>query len=243
MIEQHFEHMEVGEVDCLNGKLDGVDVKVIAMKEPDYVMSLMTTYGTLEPIEGATTRRDYKNNNGEMVRKTFNYTEIIYNHYHYRHAVDDHNNKRHSPISLEAIWATHWWPNRVFSFLLAVTEVNIKLTMEYFMGVDKVSMLVFRRNFAEALINNKDLHNQVDCSPNRELRPRSCHHQLLTVDSFKRWNGVKFVRAKTQFPQRKCTGCGRKVRTYCSCNPNNGLCNLCYTNHVVEIETVVEIDD
>jgi hypothetical protein len=93
--------------------MDNVQFNVFAMKELDYVMSLMSTYGTLEEID-----------DGGTIRKNFKYTEIIYNHFLYRHAVDDHNNKRHEPISLEVTWATQWWPNRVFAFFLAITEVN-----------------------------------------------------------------------------------------------------------------------
>ena len=72
-----------------------------------------------------------------MTTKTMNkrYCQILSNHFLYRHAVDDHNAKRHSPISLEVVWATKWWPNRVFAFLLAIMEVNCFLAESYF---DKV---------------------------------------------------------------------------------------------------------
>ena len=53
----------------------------------------------------------------------------------YQHSVDNHNNKRHSPISLEAVWGTKYWPNSVYSFLLAVTEVNVNLAAQYFGGM------------------------------------------------------------------------------------------------------------
>ena len=38
---------EVGHCDALVGKMNGVPFHVHAMKEPDYVMMLMSTYGTL----------------------------------------------------------------------------------------------------------------------------------------------------------------------------------------------------
>ena len=56
--------------------------------------------------------------------KRLKYPEVIHNHFQYHHAVDDHNAKRHSPISIEVVWATKRWPNRVFCFLLSITEVN-----------------------------------------------------------------------------------------------------------------------
>jgi hypothetical protein len=41
-----------------------------------------------------------------------------------KHWVDDVNNRRHDPIGLEDLWAMKWWPNRQFTFLLSVAEVN-----------------------------------------------------------------------------------------------------------------------
>jgi hypothetical protein len=58
----------------------------------------------------------------------FRYHEPFENHFLYRHAVDDHNNNRHSDISIEETWTTHRWENRVFAFILvAISEVNIWL--------------------------------------------------------------------------------------------------------------------
>ena len=47
----------------------------------------------------------------------------------FQHAVDDHNNLRHSGVSFEETWATKRWENRVFAFLLAITEVNMFLAL------------------------------------------------------------------------------------------------------------------
>ena len=63
----------------------------------------------------------------EMVR--FKYPEIALNHYTYQHAVDDNNNSQKSPISMDKTWVTSCWPNRVFSFLIGVKEVNILLSL------------------------------------------------------------------------------------------------------------------
>ena len=45
-IKQHFEGKQVGECDSWKGNMDEVLFHVYALKEPDYVMSLMSTYGT-----------------------------------------------------------------------------------------------------------------------------------------------------------------------------------------------------
>ena len=47
-IRDHFVQREVGDVDALPGIMDGVSFHVYAMKEPNYVLSLMSTYGMLE---------------------------------------------------------------------------------------------------------------------------------------------------------------------------------------------------
>ena len=93
------------------------------MKEPDYVMSLMSMYGTNDCDNGKETRHDWKEG-GTMKSLTFKCPEVIHNHFMFQHAVDDHNGKRHSPISLEVVWATKRWANMVFAFLLSITEVN-----------------------------------------------------------------------------------------------------------------------
>ena len=47
VIIQYFQDKEVGATDTLPGVLDGVPVDVHCMKEPDYVMMRMSSYGTL----------------------------------------------------------------------------------------------------------------------------------------------------------------------------------------------------
>ena len=46
----HFTEKGIGESDALQGMLDDVKFHVVAMKEPDYAMMFMTTYGTLAPV-------------------------------------------------------------------------------------------------------------------------------------------------------------------------------------------------
>ena len=46
-IIRHFNNKEVGETDAIRGELDGVQFYLYGMKEPDYIMQIMSTYGTL----------------------------------------------------------------------------------------------------------------------------------------------------------------------------------------------------
>ena len=132
VIKAHFEDKNVGDADSWAGTLDNIPFHVYAMKELDYVMSLMSTYGTNDRDNGKETQRDWKEG-PTMKSVTFKYPEVIHNHFMFRHAVDDHNGKRHSPISLEVVWATKRWANRVFAFLLSITEVNCFLAQSHFM--------------------------------------------------------------------------------------------------------------
>jgi hypothetical protein len=105
--------------------LDNAAFHLFAMKEPDYVMTLMSTYGTLGRKGKETERIVLENSIWQKIK--FQYPEVIHNHFKYRHMVDDHNNRRHSPISFETNWATKRWENRVFAFILSITEVNVML--------------------------------------------------------------------------------------------------------------------
>ena len=51
-IHAHFDEKEVGAADSWPGQLDNVPFHVYAMKEPDYVMSLMSSYGTNDREDG-----------------------------------------------------------------------------------------------------------------------------------------------------------------------------------------------
>ena len=239
-INDHFADRNVSEVDCWRGNFPSgnatVPFFIICMKEPKYIMMMMTTYGTDQEINEANTERIVDLGNGRTERIRFKYTEIFYNHFNFRHAVDDHNNNRHQPISVEVTWATQRWANRVFAFIFAISEVNTKLALEYFCGAEKLSMIAFQKKLAKALIFNSVLMQDVVAQRNYNLRDRSVDHNFLTVDPFRRWNGRRFVVAKTRYPQRRCISCGCRSRTYCSCNAERAMCHACFTNHVLAIE-------
>ena len=52
MIDAHFSDARVGHVDSWSGKLNDVPYDIFCMKEPDYVMKIMGTYGELTVSEG-----------------------------------------------------------------------------------------------------------------------------------------------------------------------------------------------
>jgi len=144
----HFEDKEFGEADAIKETLDNVPFHVFCMKVPDYVMQLMSTYGTLERM-GMDRMRQF--GNGQL---TFKYPEVVYNHYQYRDSVDNHNASCMYPIALEKQWKTTRWPLRVFQFFFAVTEQNIWLAYTKIYNQEEVSQQKFRQMFAKALIQN-----------------------------------------------------------------------------------------
>ena len=78
------------------------------MRQPDYTMKLMTTYGGLVPSNQRKekARRTFKEG-GEMKRVNFDYMVPFANHFDFGHAVDDHNNLHHQLPSLEEMLVTH----------------------------------------------------------------------------------------------------------------------------------------
>ena len=154
-IDKHlFDGKEVGVVGSLPSTLTGKAFKVSAMMEEDLVMKIMTTYGSCREVEqGATKRSMTDPTTGQKVTKTFNYYEAFYNHFTYRHQVDGHNNICHSPISLETLLRTNDWKVRVFSFVLALVEVNARLAYAYFAAKEPLTQIQFRRKLSKELIN------------------------------------------------------------------------------------------
>ena len=59
----------------------GVAYNIFCMKDPDYVMKLMTTYGTLDPTDNRTQRKFKRGD--VMETKEFMYTEVVANHFLY----------------------------------------------------------------------------------------------------------------------------------------------------------------
>ena len=93
-----------------------------------------------------------------MVNK-FKYKLPLDCHFRYRHAVDDHNNLRHSLPSIEDTWVIYLWECQVFAFILAISDVNIFLILRYFVyhGLrweGMPTLMDFCRKLAWQLINN-----------------------------------------------------------------------------------------
>ena len=68
------------------------------------------------------------------------------------------------------IWSTKRWLNRVFAFLLPVTEMNVALDMVEFCGKNPISQLEFRKSLAYALIHNEYFNLQNNVTPEKKAK-------------------------------------------------------------------------
>lgn len=255
-IESKMKTKEIGETDSVNGKLDGFKYNLFAMKDNIYVVKLMATWGslTISPRQEST-RRYQTNADGTRTSLHFKYTQPFALYYQHRHVVDDHNNLRHSLPSIEHTWTTVRWANRVFAFLLSISEVNTYKAFSYFVWKNKDFMTLhqFRHKLALSLINNEWLSSP-DCDVNEKSRrsngkrkrknandPKKLHnpslyHALFSAPpharkySHSKWD----LSSKSPYQQFTCRmpGCRNKVRSCCKCSPGEWLCKSCFPNHL-----------
>ena len=203
---------------------------VVGMKEPDYVMMIMTTYGTL--AEFGDEKRHYMVNRVKHVT-TFRYPEVVYNHYSYRDVIDNHNSFRMHLLSMEETWMTMRWPNRVFCFLSAITMVNEQKAATNFLNKPKMESLQSRQLLAKALINNK--HLRTGTTPRKRRKQQAAELTLTMVPPYKKIVHGRLTNCKTQYGKWKCTDCTKIIRTYCSCTPGLMYCMDWYGNHRADV--------
>ena len=242
-MDQRLASKEVGDTDCIEGKLDDINYNLYMMKEHDFVMKMMATYGALNPYPDEKDSTRYYTKDQEKVIQTFKFTEPFSNHYRFRHAVDDHNNLRHQVPSIEGTWVTQRWPLRVLGFLLAISEVNCFLAFRTFVwqiGKDDSPLRTFRRRLALSLIYNEELLDQSNKRKSKRIGARadSLHIPMSAPAHAREFlNGRWKKGAKFKYQQYTCRGdrCTRKTRNYCQCTPGHWLCKQCHAKHVMSL--------
>ena len=238
-IDSQFDFAEVGQTNSLPGTLDGKKFKVFCMKEEDYVMKLMATYGALQSVDEGATQRSVTRQSGIRENVSFKYTEPFFNHFKFRHQVDDHNNNRHSPISLEESINTKDWKIRVFTFILAVVEVNSRLAYKFFTQSDSLSQLQFRRLLAKELMDFSFVVNRDNRKRSRrsmEAVAPTCGVETAPVYATT-WSGTEWRYLSSKYPQHFCktVGCNKRIRTYCKCMKGFWLCPACIGMHIAQV--------
>jgi hypothetical protein len=241
-IDEYMTDKPVGSTDSLKGTLDGWDYDIFVMKDVDYTMKLMSTYGALLPRDDAEDKKRVLEHGSVS---TFKYTEPFDNHFRYRHAVDDHNNLRHSDISIEETWFTKRWECKVFAFILGITEVNVFLAYRYFVwsNPNEYTMLQFRKKLARALICNEHIASEeaLQTPPSRRSKRQRAivgHHKETAPQHAKSFDAGRWdTTAKDTYQRYTCRAeeCSNRCRTYCVCAPGKWLCDDCISDHLIEV--------
>eukprot|EP00957_Ditylum_brightwellii_P000523 40378-Ditylum_brightwellii.AAC.2 len=91
------EDMIIRHQTCLPGVLDGIGFDMFALKEPDYIMIVMSTCGQLVEPQGQkdNVRKLCHINGAGDGAIMFKYMKVLAYHFQYCDAVDDHNNTCH----------------------------------------------------------------------------------------------------------------------------------------------------
>ena len=170
--------------------------------------------------------------------RRFKYPEVLHNHFRYQHLVDDHNSKRHQPVSLEVVWATQEWSHRPFAFLLAMMEVDVKLVSEHFGGHKDKGMIAFCKRFAQELIKNDYLRREAAEPHSSAHWHKEMDHVLISLLCGKNFVAQKWcfqvilsTGIMSSYLQASCIRCHAKTRSYCKCSPGTYNCQHCFFEH------------
>ena len=233
LIDGHMAGKPLGATESYVQDLDGKRFVVHCCRDADWTTKIMSSHGVLDENQDHPTWRKV---DGEW--KTFKYAEPFSRHNKGKHWVDDVNKRRHSPISLESIWETKWWPNRQFTFLLSVAEVNAGMAKARATSRPADSVLDFRKRLAKLMLENKLDARGV--APNSPIRPRRTSNTVHVLKKRAKYEGkfdpdrCAFKRVKSMYLARPCRDCRKDTRDYCSCDPSMDLCSACFGAHRME---------
>ncbi len=167
-------------------------------QDNEYVTKIMSTHGILDEIQDHPT---WWLVNG--VWKSLKYTEPLSCHNRAKHWVDDVNNCCHNPIGLESAWATKWWPNQQFTFILSVVEANAAQAWVRAKKEAAMQTLEFQKNLAMKMMTNKLGDNGVAAaSPKHTRDSLSINHALkkrLKKQGIWNYTTQKFVERNTLY--------------------------------------------
>ena len=166
---------------------------------------------------------------------TFQYPEVVHNHYKYRDSVDSHNSRRMHPVAIEEQCKTSRWAYRVFQFLVTVTEVNCNLTNHHHFEVELADSIAFRYSLADQLINNPYVVRTNQETRKRKVSVVANQHDLVCIPAYHTFHGSTLVSCLTRYIQRKCSSCpATKIRYCCTCSPGTIRCKDCFKTYLLE---------
>jgi hypothetical protein len=95
-----FDEAQVGNSMAISGILNGIRYILWGLKEPSYVMKMMATGGPLISNDSCKMQKWKWIKGGVKMMRTFQFPLPYDWHYKYYHSVDNHNNLRHSMLSI-----------------------------------------------------------------------------------------------------------------------------------------------
>ena len=213
----------LGHTETFVQEMEGQQFLVHCTKDSDYVTKIMSPHGVLDEIQDNATWRLM-----DGVWRTFKYAEPFSRHNCAKHWVDDVNNHCHDP-SLEDVWATKWWPNRQFTFLLSVTEVNAVQTRARAKKGMAMPTLEFCKKLAMRMMTNKLNDNGVAAASPVRTRARTLSKHVIVKQQKGEgsWNVYTLNKRDTLYIPHPCSECRAKTRSYCKCDPRHPLCMDC----------------
>jgi hypothetical protein len=130
------------------------------------------------------------------------------------------------------VWQTKWWPNRQFTFLLSVAEVNCVQAMARARKDVPESTLTFCKKLAMLMLKNKIQSNGVAAASPLRLRVRTSSVDMLRKQATRegKWNHSSraFNKVNSNYVRYPCFNCKTPIRTYCACDPGAPLCSICF---------------
>jgi len=134
---------------------------------------------------------------------------------------------------------THRWENRVFTFLLAVTEVNIYCAKRHFEwnGKNTMTLHKFRKQLAFALIENDYLKREVaEGERARKCRTRKKHEYLRAPPYKSHIKNGRWVSSKAKYQCHRCrvNKCSHQILHYWKSKENFWLCKEHFNKHYDE---------
>ncbi len=102
------------------------------IKEPKYIMQIMTTGGDLYTVEGS-----FSGHGIGINSSIFNYAKPVKWWFRYWQPIDDNNNLCHAVPSIEGTWQINYWPIFHFSFITTSAKIKIYLILCHFVNTTK----------------------------------------------------------------------------------------------------------
>ena len=232
-IDDYMKDKPLGYSESFVQVIDGTPFYIHCTRDSTFITKIMSTHGILDEIQEHVTWRLV-----DGTWKSFHYTEPLSRHNRSKHWVDDVNNRRHDPIALEDGWATKWWPNRQFTFILSVAEANAVQARARGKKEPAMPTLEFRRQLAMKMMTNTLGNTGAAVASPRRTRASLSNDHVLSKRAKKegKWNPTtrKFNEVTTLYVARPCSGCRTNTRDYCSCDPGQDLCQVCFGKHLQE---------